>query len=171
MGILKAENNVAYTANNACRIYIIKQEDYENRDKFSEDYAQILGDATSLNKFFNGNNATHSGEKDIKLVPLISFDKISNLYEDYRTNTDASDCPIINGKKIEHLYFLSSLQELRNCPLLDLSKLAYVFQIDGQAKSGLANVLSFNVNFSVNGQSSAELVINNKDFKYNFKYF
>lgn len=171
MGILKAENNVAYTANNACRIYIIKQEDYENRDKFSEDYAQILGDATSLNKFFNSNNATHSGEKDIKLVPLISFDKISNLYEDYRTNTNASDCPIINGKKIEHLYFLSSLQELRNCPLLDLSKLAYVFQIDGQAKSGLANVLSFNVNFSVNGQSSAELVINNKDFKYNFKYF
>ena len=60
---------------------------------------------------------------------------------------------------------------LRNCPLLDFSKYAYVFQIDGQTKSGLSNVISFNTNFSVNGQSSCDITINNKDFKYNFKYF
>ena len=49
--------------------------------------------------------------------------------------------------------------------------MAYVFQIEGQATGGLANVISFNVNFNVNGQSSAEVVLNNKDFLYNFKNF
>lgn len=169
MGILQAENNIAYSANNAIKIYIIKQEAYENKQKFEKDYASILGDALNSNKFLNTDNAAISGSRDIRLVPLLAFDKISNLYK---------ECPLIDSvdkpdflKNKKELYFLTSLYELRNCPLLDFSKLAYVFQIDGQSKGGLANVISFNTNFSVNGQSSAEIILNNKDFLYNFKYF
>ena len=173
MGILKAENSISYTANNACKIYIIKQVSYEDKSKFIEDYNSILGDATDINKFFNGNNAAHSGEKGIKLVPLLDYDKCNSLYTEFPiTKTiDSPKFELSDGKVPEKFYFLKSLLELRNCPLLDLSRLAYVFQMDGQAIGGLANVVSFNANFSVNGQSSAELVLNNKDFKYNFKYF
>ena len=170
MGILQAENSVAYTANNAVKIYIIKQEAYENKLKFEQDYASLLGDATNPNKFLSTDNAAVTINRSIKLVPLVSFDYISSLYTSYKIQ-ETVDRPDFNGTKPSNLYFLTSLLELRNCPLLDLSKLAYVFQIEGQSKGGLANVVSFNTNFSVNGQSSAELVLNNRDFLYNFKYF
>ena len=174
MKILSAENSVSYTANNACKIYIIKQEAYENKLKFEQDYASLLGDATKLDKFISTNNVAITSNRNIKLVPLISFNYINSLYTHYDIN-ETIDRPIFNvlgeSYKPQDLYFLTSLLELKNCPLIDFSKLAYVFQIDGQSAGGLANVISFTTNFSVNGQSSAELVINNKDFKYNFKYF
>lgn len=169
MGILQAENTVAYTANNAVKIYIIKQEAYENKQKFETDYASLLGDATDPTKLLSKNNAAITSNRSIKLIPLLTFDYISSLYEPY-TIKDTVDRPDFL-KDRSNLYFLRSLCELRNCPLIDFSKLAYVFQIEGQAQGGLANVVSFTTNFSVNGQSSAELVLNNKDFLYNFKYF
>lgn len=172
MKILSAENSTSYTANNSCRIYIIKQVDYEEQAQFEQDYASLLNQSLGarISSAVAGvTGALSNTEKDIKLTPLMSFSNPkSDLYLSYNINTGSIDCP---SSKPDHLYFLSSLSQLRNCPLLDLSKLAYVFQIDGQTQGGLANVTSFNVNFSVNGQSSAELVINNKDFKYNFKYF
>lgn len=169
MGVLQAENNVSYVANNACKIYIIKQEAVSNKDKFEADYASLIGDPVNPKKFLNLKNAAHSGENDIKLFPLICYDEPKNsyLYKEIKFTEGAIDTPEGYNK----LWFLSSLLELTNCPLIDFSKLAYVFQIEGQSQSGLANVVSFNTAFSVNGQSSAELVINNKDFKYNFKYF
>lgn len=171
MGILQAENSVAYTSHNAIKIYIIKQEAYENKQKFETDYASLLGDATNPSKFLSTNNAAISyADRNIKLVPLLTFDKISDLYDNYKLDKAAVDLPDFLKDKT-HLYFLNSLCELRNCPLLDFSKLAYVFQIEGQSKGGLANVISFNTTFSVNGQSSAEIVLNNKDFLYNFKFF
>ena len=181
MGILQAENSVAYTANNTIKIYIIKQEAYENKQKFEQDYASLLGDATDPSKFISTNNAAISASRSLKLIPLVTFDLPAqeNLYEEIDIYKDAPDRPIFqyneNGNDIiykpDSLYFLTSLFQLRNCPLIDLDKLAYVFQIEGQAQGGLANVISFNTSFNVNGQSSAELVLNNKDFLYNFKYF
>lgn len=177
MGILQAENNVSYVANNACKIYIIKQEAVSNKDKFEADYASLIGDPVNPKKFLNLKNAAHSGENDIKLVRLIDYPYVDNsgklvvpnkdLYTAYDFIENAIDKP----EGYYKLWFLTSLVQLRNCPLIDFSKLAYVFQIEGQSQGGLANVVSFNTTFSVNGQSSAELVINNKDFKYNFKYF
>ena len=169
MGILQAENSVAYTSHNAIKIYIIKQEAYENKQKFETDYASLLGDATNPSKFLSTNNAAIADNKNIRLVPLLTFDKISDLYKDYSL-THSVDTPDFLKNKTS-IYFLESLCELRNCPLIDFSKLAYVFQIEGQSKGGLANIISFNTNFSVNGQSSAEIVLNNRDFLYNFKYF
>ena len=188
MKILSAENNVSYTANNACKIYIIKQVKYEQRADFEDKYADLLGgNSNKLSSFFNKATASLSSqEKTIKLTPLIQYpyqkdEKSSNwiypssLYTKYIFNSEAIDRPnfkLENGEfSPDSLYFLTSLIQLRNCPLLDLDKPAYVFQMDGQSQGGLANVLSFSVNFSVNGQSSAELILNNKDFKYNFKYF
>lgn len=174
MGILKAENNVAYTSHNAIKIYIIKQEAYENKVRFEQDYASLLGNATNPNKFLNINNAAISYvDRDIKLVRLLDYDRQNtSLYTTCKIN-NSPDRPRfkVDGEEPKQFYFLTSLFQLRNCPLLDLSKLAYVFQMDGQSEGGLANVVSFNTNFNVNSQSTAEIVLNNKDFKYNFKFF
>ena len=35
MGILQAENSVSFTANNTCKIYIIKQINATNQDKLA----------------------------------------------------------------------------------------------------------------------------------------
>ena len=174
MGILQAENSVAYTSHNAIKIYIIKQEAYENKQKFETDYASLLGDATNPSKFLSTNNASISyADRKIKLVRLLDYDEKSiPLYTSCEINK-SPDRPRfkVNGEEPKQFYFLTSLFQLRNCPLLDLSKLAYVFQMDGQVQGGLANVISFNTTFNVNGQSSAEIILNNKDFKYNFKFF
>lgn len=176
MKILAAENSVSYTANNACKIYIIKQIEYDKLADFKNKYAPLLGGNSSnkVSSFLDGVTASLSTqEKTIRLTPLISFDYISKSYTPYKIE-EAIDRPQFNneyGHKPDYLYFLTNLIQLRNCPLLDLDKPAYVFQMDGQSQGGLANVLSFSANFSINGQSTAELVLNNKDFKYNFKYF
>jgi len=201
MKILSAENNISYTANNACKIYIIKQVPYEELESFKKIYASLLSnDYGSVitknddNFLFKSNlsdriNPLNNNERNIKLTPLITFPYIKSgsigkeklTADDYNYPNeqlytqiwlkDAVDRPVFGNHKPSDLYFLTSLFELRNCPLLDFSKFAFVFQIDGQSKGGLVNVVSFNTNFSVNGQSSAELILNNKDFLYNFKNF
>ena len=203
MKILSAENNVSYTANNACKIYIIKQVDINKWEDFEDKYADLLGgNSSKLSSFLDSTTASLSmQEKSIKLVPLIIYPKsvpyrdpssasytcynfvrtesnitnsLSNIMDENKGYAiDSPAAYVYKGMEIkpDRLWFLTSLIQLRNCPLLDLDKPAYVFQMDGQSQGGLANVLSFNVNFSVNGQSSAELILNNKDFKYNFKYF
>ena len=188
MGILKAENNVSYTANNACKIYIIKQ--VEIGDTNFQTYLDYINGSNGLldelgRKLININPTSSSS---VKLTKLISYSQESEKdYTKIDLNVDAPDCPVDRSAKnfpsqfIEHtelmdfkiknLWFYTELLELINCPLVDLSKEAYVFQIEGQTKSGLANVVSFNTSFSVNGQSSCSIVINNLDYKYNFKYF
>lgn len=180
MGVLQAENNISYNSNNSVKIYIIKQEAYENKDRFEKDYASLLGDPTNQFAAINLKNAAIAqADREVKLVRLLTFDPPSkeSLYKEYGIKKTIDRPKFYEGGDKDKLYvpesfyFLTSLCQLRNCPLIDFSKLAYVFQMDGQAIGGLANVISFNTTFSVNGQSSAELVINNKDFKYNFKYF
>ena len=171
MKILSAENNVSYTANNACKIYIIKQVDLDKVSTFETTYASLLGKnkvlidkvSSKLSKI----NPNTSSEKRIQLTRLLSYNQ--------QENTDLYNyvqiLPSIDAPDYGYFWFLKSLFQLRNCPLIDFSKAAYVFQIEGQSTGGLANVVSFNTNFSVNGQSSAELVLNNKDYLYNFKEF
>lgn len=189
MGILKAENNVSYTANNACKIYIIKQ--VEIGDPNFQTYLDYINGSNGLldelgKKLININPTNSSS---IKLTKLVSYSQESEKdYTKIEFNTSKPDLPVAydsDGKivtrtlpngdqvvgKYSELWFYSDLIELEGCPLLDLSKEAYVFQIEGQTKSGLANVVSFNTSFSVNGQSSCSIVINNLDYKYNFKYF
>lgn len=194
MKVLSAENNISYTANNAIKIYIIKQVDLDKISSFEDIYAPIIKDGTKSNAAINLNNFIKS-EKNIQLTKL-SCPKISgklngeneNLYTkfDFKSfdSNETRDFPYYPIKQRQNdgkegiipyycdcLWFLTSLIQLRNCPLLDLNKQSYVFQIEGQATGGLANVISFSTNFNVNGQSSAEIVLNNKDFLYNFKYF
>lgn len=168
MKILASENNISYTANNSCKVYIIKQIELDQELSFISTYSNLIRQATNANSFFNKSNEQIKQEHNIQLTKLISYNTTENeyLYEKIRIDDSAADSP-----KFNQFWFLSSLFQLRNCPLLDLSKPAYVFQIEGQSTAGLANIISFNVNFSVNGQSTAELTLNNKDFLYNFKYF
>ena len=42
MGILSADNNTSYTANNNCKIYIIKQIDPYDQDTFEQNYSELL---------------------------------------------------------------------------------------------------------------------------------
>lgn len=174
MGILSADNNISYTANNACRIYIIKQIEFKDISEFEKNYIDYINNQNSaLKSILNKVNPTQVS--DIKLIPLITYSALynnTNYYEPLYFNSDAPDCPVFeNGSKSDRLWFYSPLFALRNCPLLDFGKPAYVFQIDGQLNTGLGDVVSFNTSFSVNGQSSCEITLNNRDFKYNFKYF
>lgn len=189
MGILSADNNISYTANNACRIYIIKQIEFSDISTFEENYISYINNQNSvLKSILNKVNPTEVS--DIKLVPLIAYDIDNALnYEKIELNTEAPDCPreliytssinskgvesfeISSGNQYKSLWFYRPLFALRNCPLIDFAKPAYVFQIDGQLNTGLGDVVSFNTSFSVNGQSSCEITLNNRDFKYNFKYF
>lgn len=189
MGILSADNNISYTANNACRIYIIKQVEFKDIPLFNEDYISYINSQNNtLKQKLNKINPMEAS--DIKLIPLISYD-IDNIlnYEEIKLDTEKPDCPrkliytpsidskgvegfeISFGDKYESLWFYRPLFALRNCPLIDFAKPTYVFQIDGQLNSGIGDVVSFTTSFSVNGQSSCEISLNNRDFKYNFKYF
>ena len=171
MKVLSAENSISYTANNACKIYIIKQVDLDQVESFENIYASLLGKnkgvADKVSSALSEVNPNTSSEKHIQLTRLLSYNP--------QENTDLYNyvqiLPSIDAPNYGYFWFLKSLFQLRNCPLIDFSKAAYVFQIEGQSTGGLANVVSFNANFSVNGQSSAELVLNNKDFLYNFKEF
>lgn len=171
MKVLAAENNISYTANNACKIYVIKQVDLDKISTFENIYASLLKDATDANSLLNVKGDIVKSERKIQLTRLLSYYyQNTDLYAEIKLD-DKVDTPSYGGAKLKYFYFLKSLFELRNCPLIDFSKPAYVFQIEGQSAGGLANVVSFNTNFSVNGQSSAEVILNNKDFLYNFKNF
>lgn len=171
MKVLAAENNISYTANNACKIYVIKQVDLDKISTFENIYASLLKDATDANSLLNVKGDVVKSERKIQLTRLLSYYyQNTDLYAEIELD-DKVDTPSYGGSKLKYFYFLKSLFELRNCPLIDFSKPAYVFQIEGQSTGGLANVVSFNTNFSVNGQSSAEVILNNKDFLYNFKNF
>lgn len=171
MKVLAAENNISYTANNACKIYVIKQVDLDKISTFENIYASLLKDATDANSLLNVKGDIVKNERKIQLTRLLSYYyQNTDLYTEIELD-DKVDTPNYGGSKLKYFYFLKSLFELRNCPLIDFSKAAYVFQIEGQSAGGLANIVSFNTNFSVNGQSSAEVILNNKDFLYNFKNF
>ena len=160
MGILAANNSTSYNANNACKIYIIKQIDRKDQEEFETDYADLI-----------------KGNYPVKLVPLISNLNHFGKYIDVQINSNAPDANYLdkNDNSIKltsgKVFFLVDLLELRNCPLLDFSKLSYVFQIESGSKGGLGGVTAFNTTFSVNGQSSCDISLNNQNYFYNFKYF
>lgn len=165
MGILSANNNTSYTANNNCKIYIIKQVDVNDQEDFENYYRDLLSkdNDSLLNKINNSNILDNNQIKLSKLLHIGTDPGIKYwpIWTD-QTNNEAPEWDI---------YFLTDLLELRNCPLIDFTKLAYVFQIEGQTKSGIPNIISFNCSFSVNGQSSCDITLNNQDYKFNFKYF
>lgn len=189
-----SENNLSYNVNNACQIYIIKQfysgpDGEETEDSvFQKVYADLLqsGNTLSSKISYGLSRANSTNNQNIKLTQLIRFDHQDDEtllgYTPILINKDenaAPDTPTYINKDIKKLWFLTDLLQLRNCPLIDFTKTAYVFQITSRQsiwkgsanQSGLADVTSFNTNFSVNGQSSCEIQINNQDYKYNFKYF
>ena len=176
MKILSTENNLSYSVNNTCQIYIIKQCYFGEEDNaFNKIYADLLKDGSFIDKLSRANS---SQNQDIKLKKLIRFDEAEG-YTPISLNNKAFDFPKYISPDLKQLYFLTDLLQLRNCPLLDFGKTAYVFQVTNKNniwkgsvnQSGIGDVTSFNVNFSVNGQSSCEIQLNNQDFKYNFKYF
>ena len=176
MKILSTENNLSYNVNNTCQIYIIKQYYFgEEDDAFNKIYADLLKDSSFIDKLSRVNS---SQNQDIKLKKLIRFDEAEG-YTPISLNNKAFDFPKYISPDLKQLYFLTDLLQLRNCPLLDVGKTAYVFQVTNKNniwkgsvnQSGIGDITSFNVNFSVNGQSSCEIQLNNQDFKYNFKYF
>ena len=168
MGILSANNNVSFNANNTCRVYIIKQIYPEQQEDFEKQYKDLLStDDSILNKIGKWvDNVNVLDNSKVKLTKLlhIGTDPIFK-YTPIWYNKNSEEAPEFD------IYFLTDLLELRNCPLIDFSKPAYIFQIDGQVKSGISNVISFNTNFSVNGQSSCDISLANQDYKFNFKYF
>ena len=183
MGILSANNSTSYTANNNCKIYIIKQIDPYNQEDFESYYADLLSNSNKsfLNKVGQWvDNVNVLDNNKVKLTPLMFNNINSKNYNELKyteikinKNEESNVYDKDTGEIIpfDGIWFLTDLLELRNCPLIDFTKLAYVFQIDGQSKAGIPNVTSFNCSFSVNGQSSCDINLNNQDYKFNFKYF
>lgn len=183
MGILSANNSTSYTANNNCKIYIIKQIDPYNQEDFESYYADLLSNSNKsfLNKVGQWvDNVNVLNNNKVKLTPLMFNNINSKNYNELKyteikinKNEESNVYDKDTGEIIpfDGIWFLTDLLELRNCPLIDFTKLAYVFQIDGQSKAGIPNVTSFNCSFSVNGQSSCDINLNNQDYKFNFKYF
>ena len=184
MGILSANNSTSYTANNNCKIYIIKQIDPYNKKDFESYYADLLSNSgkSILNKIGQWvENVNVLDNNKVKLIPLmfnsenISQYQTNKIYTKIKVNSNEEAISyndiMESYTSIRHIWFLTDLLELRNCPLIDFTKLAYIFQIDGQSKAGIPNVTSFNCSFSVNGQSSCDINLNNQDYKFNFKYF
>ena len=85
MGILQAENSVAYTSHNAIKIYIIKQTDISNQQTFETNYASILkksNEVVSANKFLNlkSNNIQQNREKCKFYANITLFLHCNNKY-------------------------------------------------------------------------------------------
>lgn len=110
------------------------------------------------NKYYKINSATTTVEaKDTTLKDFISSS--TSIYP-----ADSSSFSMQSF----YIWFNTNLISLRACPILDFTKLAYVFQIYGQQQNGIGDIVSCDTSFSTNGQSSANLTLNNQDFKYNF---
>ena len=56
MKILASENNISYTANNSCKVYIIKQIELDQELSFISTYSNLIRQATNINSFFHTSN-------------------------------------------------------------------------------------------------------------------
>lgn len=181
--------NSSANQNNEVQVFIIKQVDYSKQQEFENKYAKFLGfknfnkNPNSWNNlwketknFFN-NFDSNKNRQTSYLIPLI-YNKEQDNYGNTLTKKNISngiDLNIYDGKEVkniaDNIYVNDNIySSILSCPLLDYTKLAYVFQTNQTGFLGISDVQSFNVNLNVHQPSSCSITMNNFNFKYNFTY-
>lgn len=163
----------SYTGNTGLKVYIIKQIEREDKEKFESVYGKFFYVKKGLFKqvsidLLNSPNAPKS-----YLVPLV-YD--SPIFRDVRLNLMSFKEKAVdayyykNGKPlpIERLYVNPLYSFLLSCPLIDFTKLSYVFQTEGiDRNTGMGDITNCSVNLTNIGGSSASFTVLNNDNYYN----
>lgn len=174
------------------QVFIIKQIERKNKKEFETKYANFLGSkknfiSNSIVKgtadFFNNFTSKMQDRKKSYLVPLIydvsnyentqleSVDIISNTTTDgyFYTEKDKKT-GLETEKQINNtnLFFNTNFNSIKKCPLLDFTKLSYIFQTTIDNFLGISDVTSFNVSLDAYSGSSATISLDNFNYKYNF---
>lgn len=171
-------SNKTQTQNQEVQVFIIKQFERSEKQKFEEKYANYINgkniflNDTSLNII---NSLIYSGGRQNYLIPLIydESQKDNIILEEMKINGDLyyynkngiGDTIYIDKgkqrywkKKIDNFYYFKKYSFLLEYPLIDYTKLSYVYQIKNDKKLGIGNVISVDTQFSVN--SSSNCIIN-----------
>lgn len=175
-------NDIANNQNLDIQVFIIKQIQRNKKAEFEKRYANFLGKQKS---FFNVSKDFSNLTKPLMfseqrltsfLVPLIYDTKnwsnidLEEQKFDLKDDLNAIDQ---NGKlnKIEKVFWNKAYNSIKKCPLLDFTKLAYIFQTNLNNTLGISSVMNFNVQLTVNAPSSATITLENFDYKYNFTQY
>ena len=183
MSILQDFTNDNKTQNQEIQVFIIKQFERGDKKDFENKYSKYIN---GNNIFLQSNisdaldSLISSNGRQNYLIPLIYDEnkkddiilqehKLSNnlyYYTDKyieNTNDDVQMISIDNGKKkyykykINNYYYFSKYSFLLECPLLDYTKLSYVYQIKHNNILGVGNVTAVNTSFNVNSSSNCTI--------------
>lgn len=172
--------NETQTQNQEIQVFIIKQFERGEKQNFEEKYKEYIN---GKNIFLNDsssniiNSLIYSGGRQNYLIPLIydepQKDKIKleevkingDLYyysKDFVTNeTTIYQVSNTNVKyfknKISNFYYFKKYSFLLECPLIDYTKLSYVYQLKNNKILGIGNVTSVDTQFSVNSSSNCNI--------------
>lgn len=168
------------TQNQEIQVFIIKQFERSEKDEFEKKYANYIN---GKNIFLNDsssniiNSLIYSGGRQNYLIPLIydqgEQNKIKleemkingDLYyysKDFVTSeTTIYQIPNTDVKyfknKISNFYYFKKYSFLLECPLIDYTKLSYVYQLKNNKKLGIGNIISVDTQFNVNSSSNCTI--------------
>lgn len=173
-------NDKSNNQNIDVQIFIIKQIERKDKQEFETRFKNFLNAKTSFSfkKIFN-KESYKTDRRTSYLVPLI-YD--SNKFADTNllplflkgTNEDFYYYNSSGGKANElnntNVFINDNYISILKCPLLDYTKLAYVFQTTLNYNLGISDCISFNCQLNVHQPSNCSISLNNFNHKYNFTY-
>lgn len=172
-------SNKTQTQNQEVQVFIIKQFERSEKDNFEKKYKKYIN---GKNIFLNDtssniiNSLIYSGGRQNYLIPLIydesSKDNIQlnemkingDLYY-YNKNKIGKFVylDINQGKlgfwkeKINNFYYFNKYSFLLECPLIDYTKLSYVYQLKNNKILGIGNVTNVDTQFNINSSSNCTI--------------
>lgn len=168
------------TQNQEIQVFIIKQFERSEKNEFEKKYANYIN---GKNIFLNDsssniiNSLIYSGGRQNYLIPLIYDQSEQNKIklEEMKINGDlyyysksfgisgASIYQIPNTdvkyfkNKISNFYYFKKYSFLLECPLIDYTKLSYIYQLKNNNKLGKGNIISVDTQFNVNSSSNCTI--------------
>ena len=168
------------TQNQEIQVFIIKQFERSEKNEFEKKYANYIN---GKNIFLNDsssniiNSLIYSSGRQNYLIPLIYDQSEQNKIklEEMKINGDlyyysksfgisgASIYQIPNTdvkyfkNKISNFYYFKKYSFLLECPLIDYTKLSYIYQLKNNKKLGIGNVISVDTQFNVNSSSNCTI--------------
>lgn len=173
-------SNKTQTQNQEVQVFIIKQFERSEKRNFEEKYVNYIN---GKNIFLNDtssniiNSLIYSGGRQNYLIPLIydESQKDNIILEEIKINGDlyyynrsgiGDDFIYIDTdkgkkgywkKKINNFYYFKKYSFLLECPLIDYTKLSYVYQLKNSKILGIGNVVSVDTQFNVNSSSNCTI--------------
>lgn len=174
--------NKTQTQNQEIQVFIIKQFERGDKEDFENKYSKYIN---GNNIFLQSNisdaldSLISSSGRQNYLIPLIydTPEKSKIKLEEVKINQDLyyytdkyveniSNIQMINidngnkkyyKYKINNFYYFNKYSFLLECPLLDYTKLSYVYQIKHNNILGIGNVTAVNTSFNVNSSSNCTI--------------